>query len=162
MIKLDIINEVVTKTGITKTKAELARTDFVRTDGKQQFWADPKARETMIADVRKVFQEGGRENQPVQVSLMQTMVPLISTEGGKSQFAYDFQMTNLTKYKAEGLIVLETDAANPTPNDWRVSRVEMIRALSPPNTSMPGPGGMGPPGKPGGGPPGGGPPPRQQ
>jgi hypothetical protein len=115
-------------------KAQLSGADFVRTD-KQQFWADPQTREEMIASVRKVFQEGARQGPPASVTLTAPPIPLWSSEGGKVRFGIDFQMLQLTKFKAEGVIYLETDAAKalPDPSDWRIESIDMLRARSAPN-----------------------------
>jgi hypothetical protein len=116
-----------------KQKADLVRADWVRTE-KGQFWADPKVREEMSAAVRKVFQEG-REDRQAMMSLAGPPVPLWSSEGGKFRFGIDFQIVRLTKYKAEGLLFVEADAAKdvPDPGDWRIDHIEMLRARSAPN-----------------------------
>jgi hypothetical protein len=127
-----------------KAKAELSRADFVRTDPKQ-FWADPKVREEVIASVRRVFQEA-RGGEPVQLSPVPAPVPLWRNEGGKVLFGYDFQAMFLPKYKAEGVIFVEADAANPDPGpgDWRVDHVEMLRVRTASPPRRPGGGGPGP------------------
>jgi hypothetical protein len=117
-----------------QTKAKLSGASFVLTDEKK-FWADPKVRPEMTATVRNVFQEGVRQGPPPSVTLTATPVPLWSNEGGKVRFGIDFQILQLTKFKAEGMLYVETDAAKavPEPSDWRIDRVEMLRARSAPN-----------------------------